>query len=348
MSQEADIHALLETVLTREIPGCLGLARAERLSGGASQETYRLVVQTGDGTRQLALRRAAGGVATEPAPGHPGLAGEARLMIAARAAGVPEPEVHHVLSEGDGLGPGFVMEWLDGETLGARIVRSEALAEVRPPPRRGVRRGAGAHPRHRRRGHRPRRDPRLHDARTVRPADVGPLPGNGHPAAHDRLHGAVAARPPAGRLRDGARAQRLPQRQLHGGRDGHRRRPRLGGRPHRRPHAGPGLDLHELVALRRRRPGGRIRALRGPVPRLRTRIGEAGESGPGAVLGGLRLLLVGRRLPPDGGALPHGTRPERGAPRHRAAHLGVPGRLRQPADPRPRADPGARRPSTRP
>ena len=132
MSPEPDLHALLETVLTREIPGCVGLVRAERLSGGASQETYRVVVETGDGTGQLALRRAAGGMAREPDAGYPGLAGEARLMIAARAAGVPEPEVHYVLSEDDGLGPGFVMEWLDGETLGARIVRSEALAEMRP------------------------------------------------------------------------------------------------------------------------------------------------------------------------------------------------------------------------
>ena len=264
-------------------------------------------------------------------------------MIAARAAGVPEPEVHHVLSEGDGLGPGFrhgVARRRDARRP-HRSLRGPRRGAA--PPRRGVRRGAGAHPRHRRRGHRPRSailD--CHDARTSSSVQMWDrYRAMRHPAAHDRLHGAVAARPPAGRLRDGARAQRLPQRQLHGGRDGHRRRARLGGRPHRRPHAGPRLDLHELVALRRRRPGGRIRELRGPVPRLRTRIGETRGSGPRAVLGGLRLLLVGRRLPPDGGALPHGTRPERGAPRHRAAHVGVPGRLRQPADPRPRADPGA-------
>ena len=132
VSPEPDIHALLETVLTREIPDCLGLARAERLSGGASQETYRLVVETADGARSLALRRAAGGVSVERVPEHPGLVAEARLMTAARAAGVPEPEVHYILREADGLGDGFVMEWLEGETLGARIVRSEALAEVRP------------------------------------------------------------------------------------------------------------------------------------------------------------------------------------------------------------------------
>ncbi len=133
MLSETDLHSLLHTVLTREIPALRGLVRAERLSGGASQETYRLTVETTAGPGRLCLRRAAGGGAgVQGAPGHPGLAVEARLMMAARAAGVPEPEVHYVLAEDDGLGPGFVMEWLDGETLGARIVRSDALADVRP------------------------------------------------------------------------------------------------------------------------------------------------------------------------------------------------------------------------
>ena len=53
-------------------------------------------------------------------------------MRFAREAGVPEPEVYAVFTAGDGLGDGFVMQWLDGEALGARIVRSESLAEVRP------------------------------------------------------------------------------------------------------------------------------------------------------------------------------------------------------------------------
>jgi len=53
-------------------------------------------------------------------------------MQCAREAGVPEPQVLHVLTPSDGLGEGFLMEWVDGETLGARIVRSDALHEVRP------------------------------------------------------------------------------------------------------------------------------------------------------------------------------------------------------------------------
>ena len=53
-------------------------------------------------------------------------------MQVARAHGVPEPEVHHVLGPQDGIGAGFIMQWLDGEALGARIVKAPELDEIRP------------------------------------------------------------------------------------------------------------------------------------------------------------------------------------------------------------------------
>ncbi|MBL6953054.1 MAG: phosphotransferase family protein [Alphaproteobacteria bacterium] len=123
------------------MPGCQGLLSAERLSGGASQETYRLTIAVKNGgERLLALRRAPGGGAGGGDGGHgggrvsyyPGLAAEALLMQSAQAAGVPEPDVHYVLTEDDGLGEGFIMAWLDGECLGARIVRAPELADIRP------------------------------------------------------------------------------------------------------------------------------------------------------------------------------------------------------------------------
>jgi len=122
----------LEQVLTREVKGCSKLVSAERLSGGASQETYRLVA-TVDGSESLfALRRSPGGEYVEPVPSHPGLAVEALLMQCARDAGVPAPEVFYVLQNEDGLGDGIIMEWLEGEALGARIVRSDEFVEIRP------------------------------------------------------------------------------------------------------------------------------------------------------------------------------------------------------------------------
>ena len=128
-------EARLERVLRRHIDGCERLAGIERLSGGASQETYRLRIERPAGLRELALRRSPGGKGEDARAverSAPGLRIEAKLMRVARENGIPEPEVFHVLEPGDELGAGFVMEWLDGVALGARIVRSPDLAEVRP------------------------------------------------------------------------------------------------------------------------------------------------------------------------------------------------------------------------
>jgi len=106
------IEQVLATVLERRIDGCRSLVSCERLSGGASQETYRIVIATDAGERKLAMRRAPGAPgAVAPKHGtYPGLAIEAALIRAARAAGVPEPEIFWVLTPEDGLGDGFIME----------------------------------------------------------------------------------------------------------------------------------------------------------------------------------------------------------------------------------------------
>lgn len=127
----ADINQDLARVLTRVMPEFVSLQHCARLSGGASQETYAVDIITRDGPRRLALRRSPGGEIDARDYGGPGLAIEARLMTLARAAGVPAPDILHVLDSGDALGDGFVMEWLDGETLGARIVKGEQFAAVR-------------------------------------------------------------------------------------------------------------------------------------------------------------------------------------------------------------------------
>jgi len=132
-SPKQRFEATLAKVVVARIPGCRALVSSERLSGGASQETHRIVIRTDAGLRTIALRRSPGGL---PAPllshGQPGLAAEALLMQRAREAGVPEPEVLWVLTPEDGLGEGFFMEWLEGEALGARIVRDPSLDAIRP------------------------------------------------------------------------------------------------------------------------------------------------------------------------------------------------------------------------
>jgi hypothetical protein len=48
-------------VVTRSVAGCTELIAVDRLSGGASQETYRLRVLIGGREVTLAMRRAPGG-----------------------------------------------------------------------------------------------------------------------------------------------------------------------------------------------------------------------------------------------------------------------------------------------
>ncbi len=119
----------LEATLKR-LPGFERLVSCDRLSAGASRETYRLQVVMQGVERKLALRRAEGEGVSAMSAG-PGLGGEAKLFAAAREAGVPGPEVLLVLRPEDGLGAGFFMEWISGETLGGKIARAPEFAEVR-------------------------------------------------------------------------------------------------------------------------------------------------------------------------------------------------------------------------
>ena len=126
-----DFASAVRPLLVSQVAGIDEVDSVDRLSGGASQETYKIEVIFNGQPRRLALRRSAGGE-TEIPEDRPGLETEAKLFEAAAAAGVPEPQILHVLDPNDGVGRGFLMEWIDGETLGARIVRSPELADIRP------------------------------------------------------------------------------------------------------------------------------------------------------------------------------------------------------------------------
>jgi len=134
MAQEAavsrdDFSANLEATIRRVVPGATGIAHLRRLSGGASQETWSFEAVSKGAMRKLILRRAPGGDRVHDRA--VGLEKEAALISLARKAGVPEPEVVHVLEPEDGVGRGFVVEFLEGETLGRKIVRDEVFAEAR-------------------------------------------------------------------------------------------------------------------------------------------------------------------------------------------------------------------------
>ncbi|CCD88468.1 conserved protein of unknown function [Bradyrhizobium sp. ORS 285] len=111
--------------------GATGVRGAAKLSGGASQETWRFDILHPDGDIGAILRRSPKGYGAAPGRAA-GLDNEAALMRLAHAAGVPSPEVLHVLRPEDGLGTGFIMRRVEGETIARKILRDAEFAEARP------------------------------------------------------------------------------------------------------------------------------------------------------------------------------------------------------------------------
>lgn len=132
MSERLDPGALAAAA-ARHLGDGTTVEALRRLSGGASRELWSFEAVASDGTRRaLVLRRDPVGTGGAGGAG-PIAAGvdEYRLLQAAAAAGVPVPPLRFALTADDDLGHGFVMDRVDGETLGRHIVRDPALADAR-------------------------------------------------------------------------------------------------------------------------------------------------------------------------------------------------------------------------
>jgi aminoglycoside phosphotransferase (APT) family kinase protein len=123
-----DLAELLDALVRRRLGGD-GASGLARVSAGATQEIWRFAMVANGVETPLILRRAPGGVRVSDSA--VGLETEAQLIEAAAVLGVPVPPVRHVLAPEDGLGRGFIMGFVEGETLGGRIARGETFADTR-------------------------------------------------------------------------------------------------------------------------------------------------------------------------------------------------------------------------
>lgn len=136
-SMTADLETGLLATMRRVAPEAAGIANLRRLSGGASRESWSFDLETPKGTEPLILRRAPAGLdAAAPEASLPPDT-EARLQAAAFEAGVPVPGVRLVLEPADGLGLGYVMARVAGETIARRILRDARYATARANLPRG-------------------------------------------------------------------------------------------------------------------------------------------------------------------------------------------------------------------
>lgn len=130
MSAEG-FEAALEAAVKKYIPGASGLGDLHRLSAGASQETWSFDALIGDACEPLILRRPPGGK-PEDRGAAIGQETEAKLIQVAYDHGVIAPRVSFVPTPEDGIGVGFVMARIEGETLAPRVLRDDLYADMRP------------------------------------------------------------------------------------------------------------------------------------------------------------------------------------------------------------------------
>lgn len=118
----------LGALLTRQWAEPVEVCELERLSGGASRETWSLVATLPSGQRRrLVLRRDPAG---EPRPEV--VVREAGALAVAAIRGVPEPELIAWSSTPDELGAAYIlMDHVPGETIARRILRDPAHAVAR-------------------------------------------------------------------------------------------------------------------------------------------------------------------------------------------------------------------------
>ncbi len=128
---EVDVRAGLQKLAARLGGEGATLTEAQRLSGGASMETWAFGFEGRDGPERLILRRRATAFDEETARSV-SLATEAALIRATGANGARVPTVRHLCDAEDGLGEAYVMVRVDGETLGRKITSDARFDGVRP------------------------------------------------------------------------------------------------------------------------------------------------------------------------------------------------------------------------
>ena len=128
----SEILEALTAVARNNVDPAIEITGLGRLSGGASQETWAFKTTVGDTTEELILRRSHDGGASHPAPMHITLETEAKIMALAADAGVLVPRVRYVLKPEDELGSGFIMDFIEGETIARKVLRDDAYADARP------------------------------------------------------------------------------------------------------------------------------------------------------------------------------------------------------------------------
>ena len=140
-ADQPTLQAGLDALLPRLLPQARACAGLQRLSAGATLQTWSFDA-VGEGySHPLILRRSPGGLRGNESLSLPL---EAELVRGLAGSGVPVAEVLHTLTPADGIGDGFIMTRIAGETIARKIQRDAAFADARALLVRQLGQAAGA------------------------------------------------------------------------------------------------------------------------------------------------------------------------------------------------------------
>ncbi len=135
MSEQEELSAKLRAAVASSIGSPGDISELRRLTGGATKATWSFKAKIGDAVLPLVMQLASPRQARAEGPlaELPRVTGadDAALMIAAGKLGVPAPPVRAVLAPEHGLGLGYVMDFVPGETIARRILREPDFAPLR-------------------------------------------------------------------------------------------------------------------------------------------------------------------------------------------------------------------------
>jgi aminoglycoside phosphotransferase (APT) family kinase protein len=131
---DIDLHNKLSAVLSKRIGEPAMVVSVVPVTGGATKHTYVFEALLSGVSRKLVLQLSTAAPLGDPSASFtPRLtaAEDACLMAAASAQGVPVPRVRAQLSHEDGLGIGYITDFVEAEAMGKRIVGDASFAAAR-------------------------------------------------------------------------------------------------------------------------------------------------------------------------------------------------------------------------
>lgn len=116
-----DILVSLESIKKNINPESVKINNLKKLTAGASKNTYSFIINVSGEDKKYILRSV-----EDPSLEHDtqiSIQLEAEVLQAAQAYGIKVPRVSYILQPGDDLGEGYVMDFLEGETIARKIIR---------------------------------------------------------------------------------------------------------------------------------------------------------------------------------------------------------------------------------